>query len=58
MGVFCELILSFWVCVIKHAQSTQTNKFAISLQYLKKDVSDENDFLHTNKLKACYKLIL
>ena len=33
-------------------QSTQTNKFAISLQYLKKDVSDENDFLHTNKHKG------
>ena len=33
----------------KHAQSTQNNKFAISLQYLKKDVSDEVDFLHVDK---------
>ena len=30
---FCKLILSFWVCVVRHAQSTQ-NKFALSLQYL------------------------
>ena len=33
----------------RHAQITQNNKFAISLQYLKKHVSDENDFLHANK---------
>ena len=52
MGVFYELILLFWVCLTKHAQSTQNNKFAISLQYLKKDVSDENDFLHADKHKG------
>ena len=51
-GVFFELIQSFWVCVTKHAQNTQNNKFAISLQYLKKDVSDENDFLHADKHKG------
>ena len=45
MEVFYKLILSFY----KHAQSTQNNKFAISLQYLKKDVSDEVDFLHVDK---------
>ena len=49
MEVFYKLILSIWVCVTKHAQSTQNNKFAISLQYLKKDVSDEVDFLHVDK---------
>ena len=50
--VFYKLILSFWVCVTKNAQSTQNNKlFAISLQYLKKDVSDEVDFLHSDKHK-------
>ena len=31
-----------------HAQITQNNNFAISLQYLKK-VSDEVDFLHPDK---------
>ena len=36
--------------VTKHAQSTQNNKFAISLQYLKKDVSDEVDFLHADTM--------
>ena len=33
----------------RHAQITQNNKFAISLQYLKKEVSDEVDFLHADK---------
>ena len=28
---------------------TQNNKFAISLQYLKKEFSDEIDLLHTDK---------
>ena len=40
MEIFYKLILSFF----EHAQSTQNNKFAISLQYLKNDVSDEVDF--------------
>ena len=52
MEVFHELILSFWVRVTKHSQSTQSNKFAISLQNLKKDVSDEVDFLHADKHKG------
>ena len=51
MEVFYKLIISFWVCVTKNAQSTQNNKFAISLQYLYKDVSDEVDFLHSDKHK-------
>ena len=34
-----------------HAQITQNNKFVISLQYLKKDVRDETDFLHADKDK-------
>ena len=37
------------MCVARHTQITQNNKFAISLQYLKKDVSDEVDFLHEDK---------
>ena len=28
----------------KHLQSSQSNKFAMSLQYLKKEVTDEFDF--------------
>ena len=34
-----------------HAQITQNNKFVIPLQYLKKDVRDETDFLHADKDK-------
>ena len=33
----------------RHAQITQNNKFAISLQYLKKEVSDEVDFLNIDQ---------
>ena len=45
--------------VSRHAQITQNNKFAISLQYIKKKVSDEVDcfdadkhqsFLHINTM--------
>ena len=33
----------------RHAQFTQRNTFAISLQYLKKKMSDEADLLHADK---------
>ena len=33
----------------RHAQITQNHKFAISLQYLMKEVSNEVDFLHADK---------
>ena len=33
----------------RYAQITQNNKFAILLQYLQKEVSDEVDFLHAGK---------
>ena len=33
----------------RHAQITQNNKFAISLQYLKKEARDKVDFLHVDK---------
>ena len=33
----------------KDSQITEKNKFAISLQYLKKEVSDKVDFLHADK---------
>ena len=37
------------MCVTRHNQITYNNKFAISLEYLKKEVSDEVDFLHADK---------
>ena len=35
--------------MIKHSQSSQNSNFAISLQYLKKEVRDEVNFLHVDK---------
>ena len=43
------MILLFLMCVVKHVQITQNNKFAIFLQYLKKELSDEADFLHADE---------
>ena len=37
------------MCVARHAQITQKNKFVISLQYLKKEVSDKVDTLYADK---------
>ena len=55
----------------KHSQSYQNSWFAMSLQYLKKEVRDEVDFLHADKhqsllqanfntlsIKVFYKMIL
>ena len=36
-------------CVARHARITQNNKFAISLQHVKKEVSGAVDFLHADK---------
>ena len=47
--IFYRLILSFRVCVARHAQITRNNKFAMSLQYLKENVKDEVDFLPADK---------
>ena len=57
--------------MVKHSQSSQNVKFAMSLQYLQEQVRDEDDFLHGDKHqsflqvyfnnlgnKVSYKLIL
>ena len=57
--------------MVKHSQSFQNSKFAMSLQYLKKEVRDEVDFLHADKhqsflqvhfntlgIKVSYKMML
>ena len=36
----------------RHAQNTQNNMSAISLQYLKKEMSVEVDFLHADKYES------
>ena len=38
--------------VSRNAEITQISKFGICLQYLKKKVCDEIDFLHTDKKKS------
>ena len=47
--ILCRRTLSLLIDMIKHSQSTQSNKSAISLQYLKKEVRDGVHFLHADK---------
>ena len=42
--IFYKLIVSVRVCVARHAQSTQNNKFAISVQYLRENEKAEVGF--------------
>ena len=42
--------------MIKYFQSSQNSKFAMSLQYLKKEVKDEVDFLHADKHQSFLKV--
>ena len=57
--------------MIKHSQNSQNSKFVMSLQYLKKEVRDEVDFLGAGKhqsllqvdfntlsIKVSYKVLL
>ena len=38
--------------MVKHSQISQNCKFAMSIQYLRKDVRDEIDFLHEINIKV------
>ena len=44
--------------MIKCFQITESNKFAISLQYLKKEVRNGDHFWHAEKIQSFYKLVL
>ena len=57
--------------VFKHSISSQNSIFAMSLQFLKKELRDKNDFMHADKhqsflqvdfstlgIKVSYKMIL
>ena len=46
---FFKLTLSFLECVARHVQITQNIKYAVSLQWFKKKLSDEVDFSHADK---------
>ena len=51
-----KVILSLLMGMIKHSQIFQYNNFAISLQYLKKEVKNGVHFLHADKNQNFYKL--
>ena len=38
--------------IVKHSQSSQNSKFGMSLQYFKKEVKYEVDFLHTGEQQS------
>ena len=42
--------------MVKHSQSSENSEFAMSLQYLKKEVKDEVDFLHADKHQSFLKV--
>ena len=44
-----KVLLSFLLGMIKYSQSTLSNKFAISLQYLKKEIRKGVHFLHADE---------
>ena len=44
-----KVLLSFLLGMIKYSQSTQSNKFAISLQYHKKEIRKGVHFLHADE---------
>ena len=51
--VFCKLLLLFWVCAVRHAQSTQ-NKFTY-LFNSPENVGNEVDFWATNKYQNFFR---
>ena len=40
----------------RNTKTTEKNKFAISIQYLEKEVSDEVDILHADKHESFLKI--
>ena len=50
--------MKFLMGRVKHSQTSQNNKFATSLQYVKKEVRDEVDFLHADNHRSFYKMAL
>ena len=44
--------------MIKHSQITQSNKFSLSVQWLKKEVRSGGQLWHADKCQSFYKLVL
>ena len=55
--IFYKMIVSLWVCIARHAQSTRNYKFTISSQYFKKNAKDEVDFCLLIIVKSFIKVI-
>ena len=49
-----DSMILMWM--VKHFQSSENSEFAMSLQYLKKEVKDEVDFLHADKHQSFLKV--
>ena len=47
--VFCKMLVLILLVIARYNQSTLNSKFAISLQYFKKERRDEVDFLLADK---------
>ena len=56
MKLIFDIMIS--MMMVKHFPSSQNNKFAMSLQYLKKEDRDEVDFLYADKHESFYELAL
>ena len=54
VGKHESLLQSDSMEIVKNSQSSQNGKFAMSLQYLKKQLKAEVDFLHAEFLKSLF----
>ena len=48
------MIVSHWMRVARHVQSTENNKVTIFLQCLKENMKDEVNFLHADKCRRFF----
>ena len=55
---FYKLIVLLWVCMVRHAQSSQSNNFIIFLQYFKENVKDGVGFSLLIIVKRFFTVIL
>ena len=47
--VLYKVVVSLWVYIVRHTQSTPKNRFTVSLQYVNENVKNEVDFLPDDK---------
>ena len=54
--VYYKLIVSLWVCIARQAKSSENNKLATSLQYLKEKVKDVIGFWPSDKHQRFFQI--